>query len=315
MASRRSFGDRFRIGIGRVFGNFGYKILAFLIAVIIWGAVISGRPGERVIDVSVHVITPSSDLIIEGYAPETVAVKITGKRHDLLLINPGDFRANVETGELATGEHFISLTASNIEYTGDLDVKPQEILGGGEIRVNIEKRVLKSVPIVVSYDGRPRDGFFLGLPEVTPTKTTIYGPESVLKKVDSLRIEIPVSGRDTSVSANRELTPPLPGITILGENEVKVEIDVASGIIKDYKHVPISVVEDDTLIARKAEPRGADVTLKGHPDRLAAFTRPEVYIDLNDTPDDEGLYKVRVKAGKQIEIVRITPLFAALAEE
>ena len=74
-------------------------------------------------------------------------------------------------------------------------------------------------------------------------------------------------------------------------------------------------MEGDTLVAKKADPRGADVTLKGHPKRLGAFTRPEVYIDLNDTPDDDGKYKVRVKAGKQIEVVGVSPLYAALSDE
>lgn len=312
---RRSFKDRFKTGIGRVFANFGYKILAILIAVIIWAAIISGRPGERVIEIAVEVVAPPSELIIEGYSPETVAVKITGKRHDLFMLKPGDFYANLEPGELATGEHHLTLTCADIEYTGDLAVKVEEILGDGKVEVNIEKTVLRSVPIVVSYDGRPRDGFFLGLPEVTPAKTTIYGPESIIEKVETLRIEIPVTARDTSVSAKRELTPPLPGITILGPDEVTVEIDVAPGIEKDYKHISVSVFEGETLIARKTEPRGADITLKGHPVRLGAFTRPEVYIDLNDNPDDRGFYKIRVKAGKQIEVVKIDPLFAVLSDE
>jgi len=312
---RRSLSDRLKISVGRVFTNFGYKVLAFVIAVIIWGTIISGRPGERVIEIQVEVIAPSSELIIEGYSPEKIAVVITGKRRDLFLVKPNDFYINLKPGEMSTGEHYFKLIPADVEYTGDFAINIREIKGDGEVQIDIEKTILRPVPVVVSYDGRPRDGFFLGLPEVTPAKTTIYGPESVVNKIETLRIEIPVGGRDTSVSAIRELLPPLPGITIVGPNEVTVEIDVAPGIEKKYKRIPISVMKGDTLVGKKTEPRGADVTLKGHPKRLGAFTYPEIYVNLDDMPDDDGNYKVWVDAGKQIEIVEVKPLYAALSNE
>ncbi|MCP4229914.1 MAG: hypothetical protein GY771_07165 [bacterium] len=313
--TRRSVKDRFRIGFGRAFTNFGFKVLAFIIAVLIWAAVISGRPGERVVDIAVTVIAPGAELIIEDYSPDKVAVKITGKRRDLFLMKPDDFYVNLEPGELDTGEHLFTVTPDDVEYGGDLDVEAEEILGDGEVQVNVEKTVLATVPVVVSYNGRPRDGFFLGLPDVSPAKTTIYGPESVVSKIEAMRIEVDVAGRDTGVSAVRALTAPLPGITIVGADEVTVEIDVASGIEKEYNHIPISVMTGDTLIAETTEPRNADVILKGHPKRLGAFTRPEIYIDLDDTPDDEGNYKVRVKAGKQIKVVKTVPLYVAVSDE
>jgi YbbR domain-containing protein len=230
-------------------------------------------------------------------------------------LKTSDFNVSLEPGALDTGEHTFAVTPNDVEYGGDLDIEAVEVLGGGEVQVSVEKTILATVPIVISYDGRPRDGFFLGLPDVSPAKTTIYGPESVVSKVDALRVEVGVSGRDTGVSAVRTLSPPLPGITIVGADEVTVEIDVASGIEKKYNHVPISVMEGDNLIAKTTEPRNADVTLRGHPKRLGAFTRPEVYIDLDETPDANGNYKVRVKAGKQIEVVKTIPLYVAVSDE
>jgi YbbR domain-containing protein len=291
----------------RFFAGLGYKLLALLIAFLIWAGLLTGRTTYRDIEVVVDVGGVGGDMVISGDVPKTVPVRVRGKGIEVVRLKEADFVVNLRLDNFGPGKHVYKVSNSDIIYRGGRKIEVDSVLGADEFEVEIQKRVAKSVPVRVQFEGSPRPGYYIGLPTVTPARTTFFGPEPVMIGLDYVTVSVDISGAKSAITAFRTVEPPLPGVTVIGVKEVEVKVNVEEGVTRVYRNVPVEVRDVDTVVPGITEPARVTIIVEGAAERLEPIESPVAYIELSGTVGRGDEYPVDVSLSKFISLMEVRP--------
>lgn len=176
--------------------NLGLKILAFLIAVLLWLIVVniddpvtnktfSGIP-VTVINQEILAKEQQTFQIVDD--TQQVSVTVSAKRSVLNRIEPKDISAIADMKELALKSQIpISVKVNGYSYK-EAYATPRNL------QVRLEKEEVKKFPIVPKTKGVVRDGYMLGNIQADPEKVTIRGPKSVINKISRVEATVSISG-------------------------------------------------------------------------------------------------------------------------
>lgn len=275
--------------------------MAAVLAVLFWFFIASGRAGYRELEVPVELEGVPDGIKVNGPEPQKVKLRVAGRGRDLFGLGAADFKVVLNLGDKDAGVHTVGLTPSDVIYAGDKDVTVETILSQKTVIVELERRITKSVPVKVDFSGSPPSGFYLGLPEIQPTKATLYGSVTVLDKVRAVSVVVDAGGRDAPFAAEVPIRAPA-GITLVGADEALVKVPVGPGERRSFPGVPVAVrgAERD---AYELTPAEVSVTLEGEAGRLEALASltAEIY------PRGPGKYPVQVKVPDYVTLVAVTP--------
>ncbi|MEE9457061.1 MAG: CdaR family protein [bacterium] len=285
----------------RLFGNLGFKVLALLLAVLVWFIIASGREGYREVEAPVELEGVPEGITVDGPEPERVLLRVAGKGRDLFGLRAADFKVVLNLADKDAGVYPVGLSTADVIYAGDKDVTVEEILSERIVIVKLERRVTKSIPIKVDFSGSPRAGFYLGVPEVRPAKATLYGSVTVLDKVRAVSVIVDAAGRDAPFGAEVPIRAPA-GITLVGADEAAVTVSVGPGERRSFGGVRVTVRGVDRG-AYELRPAEVSITLEGEAGRLAALgsLSAEIY------PRGSGKYPVRVDVPDHVTLIAVSP--------
>ncbi len=285
----------------RLFGNLGFKVLALLLAVIFWFFITSGREGYREIEAPIELEGVPDGITVNGPEPEKAYLRVAGKGRDLFALRAADFKVVLNVADKDAGVYPLGLSLSDVVYSGDEDVKVEEILSEKTVIVQLERRVTKAVPIWVDFLGSPQTGFYLGMPKVQPPKATLYGSVTVLDKVRAVSVVVDAEGRDAPFVAEVPIRAPA-GITLVGADQAVVTAPVGPGVRRSFGGVPVAVRGAERG-AYELGPAEVVVTLEGEAGRLEALESlsAEVY------PRGPGKYPVHVNVPDYVTLIAVTP--------
>ncbi len=208
----------------RLFRNLGFKLLAVVVAFMLWGVSHSTTSRERGFDLPVTVEGVPEDLVVTEQSTDTVNVRVRGSRAALRrmleedLIYPADLsgakvgvtRHEVETGdlELPRGLQIVSRSPARIDFT-------------------LARRARKAVPLKPDLTGEPAPGFRLEGVEIDPRRVWVTGERSeVLRLSEVLTETVDMTGQ--TASFEKRVRPLLVGRNLWLENtgEVKVRVSI-----------------------------------------------------------------------------------------
>ncbi|NLZ82742.1 MAG: hypothetical protein GX915_03650, partial [Clostridiales bacterium] len=139
------------------------KIISVLTAILIWFVVLdSDNPfEERTITVpltsNVEVLQLKNLQIVGTALPNSIDIKIKGRRHKISGVTANDFKVSIDLSELSeSGNNTISVNPP--EYFGDQDI----IIVGmspSSLNVKLERKVGKQYPVEVLFTGSLPAGY------------------------------------------------------------------------------------------------------------------------------------------------------------
>jgi YbbR domain-containing protein len=181
-----------------LFRNAGYKLLALLAAILLWGVTHGESSVEKGFDIQVVPVGVPANLVITDPSSDTINVRVRG--------NPFEVRG---------------LTASDLEYTVDLsgahpgkmsyDVDPAVNLrlprgtqvvsrSPSTIEFVLERKATKSVRVRADIDGQPADGYKVADVSVDPPRVRITGARSEILRLGEVLTEtVDISGATAPV--------------------------------------------------------------------------------------------------------------------
>ena len=184
-----------------IFDNIGLKLLALLIAFLMWFVVMNYEDGvitKTISGIPVEMINGES-IIANGNLynvtdGETVEVIVRGPRSIVENLEANDFVASADLSHLSvTNSTTIEvLTNSNIPNSAakKLSITPVNQY----VTLSIEEESEKSIPVRVITTGDAEEGYAPGNPVPTPNMVTVTGPESVLANIVEARAVVDISG-------------------------------------------------------------------------------------------------------------------------
>lgn len=180
----------------RLANNWGLKILAFFIAVMLWFIVVNiDNPIKQSVYTDIPVTVINTEVLAEEQQTyqilddtQTISVTVTAKRSVLQKISKSDIVAVADMKELTLK------TQIPIDVTVNGYKVESVVASPRNLQIKLETEETKKFPIIPTTTGTVRDGYALGKIEAVPEKVTIRGPKSVIEQISRVEASVNVSG-------------------------------------------------------------------------------------------------------------------------
>ncbi len=242
--------------------NFGIKMLALLLAMIIW--VVIANVDDYVVtktisNIPVEVINgdaiTNQGKVYEINEGSTVDVVIKGKRSIVDYLSDEDVKAVADISKLSV-TNAVQIVVSPVDERIDSDIAITCV--DNMMLVAIYDTVDKQLPVTVITDGKPHLNYAVGTKTTTPNMVTVTGSSKTVSKLQEARVTISVDEATENVTAVLEpefydgngekvedssITCDVKNINvevaILNTKEVPVNITTVGEVAKGYQLVSI----------------------------------------------------------------------------
>ncbi len=232
--------------IGWLSKNWRTMLWALTLAVTVWiAAVTADDPDEERVypdPVPVEIVGQDPGLVINGDYPGEVEVTLRAPRSiwDKLEAEEAPVRAILDLSGLSAGEHTVSIQIQ-------VALSPVRIVSAspGALTLLLEPLATRTIPVDVTLNGQPAVGYEAGQVELTPQEVVLSGAESLMARVERVRVVVNISG--TRESVNQLLTvqildeanQPINGLSV---NPPSVQVVLPIAQQGGYRDVAVKVV-------------------------------------------------------------------------
>jgi len=262
----------------------GYKILALIIAVVLWMVTLNAEDpvitrefsNVTVTEVNADVITEAGKAYSFANGVNKVNVRISGRTSIVNNVTRDDIKATVDLSKLSDITGAVPVDVSCDRYPG-VDVSTEG--SSGILRIEIEDTMEKSLKVQVQTSGSAADGKYIGAGSATPNLITISGPKSVVGKVAGAVVRVAVNeGNSTDILTNSSVELVDSNGSEISNSSLKLsESDISVKIpIYNTKTVPVNLEitgsppQGYSVISSDYEPK--QVTIAGPDDALAKIS-------------------------------------------
>ncbi|WP_284642564.1 CdaR family protein [Paenibacillus silviterrae] len=182
------------------------KVIALIIGILLWavlrmdGSTLSGSNNtgikdETISNVTVTPIYDANEFFVQSIEPAQVSVTLSGRDSVLKkLLNTAEYSVEVNLTKVGKGEHILAVTPVNFPSNVTVKINP------GTVKVVVDKKENKSMPVTVNVTGIPGVGLKAGQPVAKPNRVTVTVPSDSADTVESVRADISVEKATTPVS-------------------------------------------------------------------------------------------------------------------
>jgi len=259
--------------------NLWLKMIAFVVALVLFGLVRFQEKVDRWIDVEVAVMRPTakSDLVVTSDMPDKVRVSLRGRTSVIKAVKSGDAGQVVMdlSGRAEEGTFTFYFEPEMFDFPSGVEILH---ISPESVQVRIEKIVSRRVIVNVRTVGRLKPGLELeGMPIAVPPEATISGPSSVVNGVTALDTE-DIDIQDLGVGKHEVHVP----LKRLGGVSVKYVDKLA--VVVAVRYTPGQRVIGDLAVRVLADGAPAEETAaEARPGAVTAtLSGPQVLLDALD---------------------------------
>jgi|GEM_PF-1025936 len=301
----------------RILDQWPAKVLALTAALLLFMFHRFDALQTRSLTIPLRVVTDTSYVPAEDY-PQRVRVIMRGTADSLSGISEADLEAWVDfSGH--QGEGIFREPIRVERHSGSSDSVGVELsVDPLTLKLHLEKKIVKTVPIRPDFEGQPARNFELSGFQVSPSVITVEGPRTVVESVDSVDTEaIELRGKTDTFSIKARVLSHSPLVGFPFGNTVDVQgimsSSLASLVLENVQpqivNLTPGLVLKSPLPSVKVRLRGTREALqKLNKDALGAPTLP-VTADLSGitTPGNVPEIPLNVHLPDGVELVELTP--------
>src|SRR5829696_5212973 len=276
------------------FKHLWLKVLAVLLASLLWLTVAGEHVVERTLRVPLELRNVPPQLEIVGDPPMTVDVRVRGSSAMLGRMDPGDVVAILDLQGARPGSRIFHLRTDEVK--GPYGVEIAKITPS-TVPLELEKSGRRSVPVIPAIDGEPAPGFVTGRSTVTPATVDVLGPESRLRALTSATTEpVSVAGQRTSVSDVVTIGVSDSSLRLTEAQTATVAVEILPAPVEhEFTGVPIRARNLGSGLSARVQPTVTRVTVRGRRQALEAMRTEAIdaFVDLAGL--GPGQYNLRVQ--------------------
>ena len=306
--------------------NWGTRIIAIILAFCCWGIVKSMEKTTTSITVPLKLITAEG---YEAFAQTTnrlplqkITLNILCSRREKNALRSSDYQGKIDlTTETENIIPYYPLTAKkNLLYTGPPDNEELyfiESIVPSEIRITIDKKTYKNLPVKPIVTGKPAGGYVVSKISVEPPVIDVKGPSSSIDKITELKTKIiNIDGLNKTFPKIVELEPVGPDI-VLGTSKVKVNIGInMSPKKRTFKDIKIkSLISQSSETFYLLDPPSVNVILEGR-EQIIETTVPKdikAYVNIDGATAGYSL-KIDIIPPADCKVISNMPTTVTLKE-
>ncbi len=232
------------------FTNIGLKMVALFLAVVLWFFVSSPRRepvSERAFSPPLSVVRMPRDLVITTQLPDTVSVRLRGRRSDLRAVSSQNLEVTLDMSSAQAGEVTITLRPQAINVPPDVEVvsiDPNKL----QFRIeHLRQRVVRIRPFLV---GQVPEDFVAGKPTADPDQALVSGPSSQIRNTTEVATErIIMTNRTDTFTQSAALIADSPFVQIIQPLTTLVTVPVLPKLSPDFER---DTAKPDATATRKS---------------------------------------------------------------
>jgi YbbR domain-containing protein len=211
--------------------NIGLKILALLLACVVWFLVSAPRREpvrERSVTAAISVVGLPSRLVITTEIPNSVSVRVRGRVSDLKALASQNLEASIDLTALQAGEVEVTLRAHSINVPDTVDVVS---IVPNKFRFKIEGLRQRAVSIRPYLVGTLPAGYLLDGPTLSPERALVSGPASQILKLNEVTTErIIMTGRTATFVQDVAVVSDSPLVRVITPVTTQVTVPVLAEV-------------------------------------------------------------------------------------
>ncbi len=289
-----------------LFRNFGYKILAIFLSIIVW-AIIQGEQVQEVnreVVVNIHV---PPGFAIRGDVTRVKAATIRGSQAWLLEV-PKRLVADISL-EPKVGEHRVHVGKQHIkDFSEKSDVTIT--IHDASMDIYVDRLAERNVPVKETLQGLPMEGFSVERVNIEPKTVLIKGVRKDIMELRSVNTEaIDVAGIQENKSLDvRLIAPPGLGLGAMSTDTVKVNVQVGnSRLNKRFSNIPVEITGAQRRT--RITPQFVSILIQGVPNVLNGLKREDfrAFIDVRNLGPGRYEEEIKVKIPPDTVLIETFP--------
>lgn len=202
--------------------NWELKLLALLVAAIVWFFVVSADRSQLGFAAPVEYVGLDGSHVVLGTPRETVDVQVEAARWAAARLTPASVRVRVDVSKLREGEHLVPLSTEQVEAPAGVQVLR---VWPSAVRLTLASAAVKRVRVVPKLLGTPAAGHAVGRVGVEPQIVDVRGPRTTIEEHTAVETA-PVDVTGASQSISRTVGLLLPDSVSATTRTVHVTVDI-----------------------------------------------------------------------------------------
>ena len=276
------------------FRHLGLKVLAIMLATVLWLTVAGEHVVERSLRVPLAVRNLPTSLEIEGDLPDMVDVRVRGSSSQLSRLDSGDVVAMLDLTTARPGARLFHLRTDEVRVPYGIEVAQ---VMPPSLPLSVEKATTRTVPVVPATDGEPAPGFVVGRIVAEPSTVQVTGPESHVKDVAQATTEpVEIDGKSDRVRDLVTIGVTDSSVRLVEPQSAVVVVDILPAPIqRDVAGVPVRFRNLGSGLSARIVPAVVRVTVRGQQDALTKLTADGVDAFVDLTGLGQGRYNLTVQ--------------------
>ncbi len=186
---------------GLLFDNLGLKLVALLLAVVVYLHVYTERPFTALISFTLQLDGLADSLSLSGPVPPAVQAELRGTGKQLIRLRLTEPRLKISLDGVAPGRFERTVSVEDLPLLASDRLEVERMVGPRMIDLQIERKVRRRIPAAARVEGSPAAGFvWQDRPIVEPSTVMVQGPERTVARLDSIRLDpVRIEGRRDTV--------------------------------------------------------------------------------------------------------------------
>ncbi|MCP4003188.1 MAG: hypothetical protein GY725_03230 [bacterium] len=186
----------------RIFDNFLYKVVALLVATLLWAAAQGVTDAELRLDLPVVLEDVPKNLVVVEQSVQEINLRLTGSRAALRRAEKAVKRYPISLAGVKQGESRMAVTTEGLPLPRETSLV---LRSPSQIVFRTDKLAKKRVPIRVDLAGEPLEGMSIVEVEVEPETVVLAGARSSVRQLHEVltdRLDVSRLRETTSLDSN-----------------------------------------------------------------------------------------------------------------
>lgn len=188
---------------GWLFDHLGLKLVALLLAVLVYLNVYTDRTATMLVSFPIQVVDLPDSLTLTGPLPGVVQAELRGTGKTLIRLRTSEPTLPISLDEVGPGHFERAVAAADLPLASYAGVEVVRVVGPSLLALDVDRRVTVGLPVAPRVVGLPASGARReGAVVAQPAVVAVSGPASVVAGLDSVVLEpVRLDGRREDVRA------------------------------------------------------------------------------------------------------------------
>jgi len=188
---------------GWLFDNLGLKLVALLLALLVYLNVYTDRPATLIVSFPLQIGDLPDSLSLSGPVPAAVQAELRGSGKQLIRMRLMEPPVKLSLAGVETGRYERALTPADLPLPSDFAIQVERLVSPRTVELQVDRKGHRRLPVAARVDGVPAGGVvWNGSVTVSPGTVEVTGPAHELATLDSVRLDVvSISGKRDTVTA------------------------------------------------------------------------------------------------------------------